>query len=98
MTLKYMYFSIAVMLPCTHEVLMTYIACTLIGVVVLPLEYQFGMIEVEHMLEDMQPVAFVGFNLAKFPDRREYISELLKNVAASGKVPSLKTLVFLQDG
>ncbi len=64
------------------------------------LEINFGMVEVEFMLEDVEPVAFVCYNLARFAEKRQYIRDVLKNVASSSEkvVNSLKYIIVVEDG
>jgi fatty-acyl-CoA synthase len=88
---------ICIMLPFTHELVIIYMACALTGILAVPLDPTYGMIELEHMLESVQPAAFVSYNLAPFPERRDFIIEMFKNVSASDKV-AMKYLIVLEDG
>jgi acyl-CoA synthetase (AMP-forming)/AMP-acid ligase II len=91
---------IAFILPNTSELLLSYVAAAFVGLVLSPLDEDFGD-ELEYMLKLSDPTAILLYNSTQF---QATIEKLFPNIDshpkgeyASEKFASLKHLIFLRD-
>jgi acyl-CoA synthetase (AMP-forming)/AMP-acid ligase II len=90
---------IATLIPSTHELVICYLAAALTGLVVVPLEQDYGSFELEYMIQKTDPSAIVVCNEGEFestvnelfPDINSYEKGNYRN----NKFGSLRNLIFL---
>jgi fatty-acyl-CoA synthase len=92
---------IAFLLPNTYELAISYLAGALIGLTLVPLDQDYGSVELEFMIKKTDPTAMVANNSDEF---EETVNELLPNIYnckkgeyANERFPSLKHLIFLNE-
>jgi acyl-coenzyme A synthetase/AMP-(fatty) acid ligase len=68
---------IGFLVPNTYQLLVSYIACGLIGIIVVPLDQDYGAAELEYMITKTQPAAMVVWNSNEF---KETAAELFPNI------------------
>jgi fatty-acyl-CoA synthase len=93
---------LAIALPNTHEILITYFACALTGIIVVPLDTAYGPSELAYMIETTAPKAFLICNKSGFNDYIQLMHELVPEIKSSQRgrleskrFPSLKNLILL---
>lgn len=93
---------IAFIMPNIPELLISYFACSLIGLISVPLEPKFSSDDLEYMILKTQTKAIILFNS---PDNQKTIKQLFpeilnqdsKNKFNSKKFPLLSTFIFVDN-
>jgi fatty-acyl-CoA synthase len=95
---------LAIALPNTHELLIAYFGCALIGVIVVPLDTAYGLKELTYMIETTTPKGFFICNNPNFNSYIELMNQLVPELNNSKKgqlnskqFPSLKHIILLNN-
>ena len=92
---------ISLLLPNTFEIVVANMASALVGLIVVPLDQDYGSAELEYMLKKTEPSAIFINNSNEF---KNTVSELFLDLSAqkkgeynSEKFPFLKHLIFIKN-
>jgi acyl-CoA synthetase (AMP-forming)/AMP-acid ligase II len=92
---------IALLLPNTYELVICYLAGALIGLVLVPLDQDYGSVELEFMIQKTKPSAIIVYNSEEFEptvnDLFPDINSFEKGKYETEKFPGLKHVVFLKE-
>jgi acyl-coenzyme A synthetase/AMP-(fatty) acid ligase len=87
--------------PNTYELVILYWAAALNGLIIVPLDQDYGSVELEYMIQKTEPSAIVVYNSDEFDST---VNELFPKIDSfqkgkyeSEKFPSLKHLIFLKE-
>ena len=94
---------ISFLLPNTYELVICYMASALAGLVVVPLDQDYGSFELEYMIKKTEPTAIVVYNSNEFTKNiQELFPGIEKSLDKSGdyyteKFELLKHFIFLKS-
>jgi non-ribosomal peptide synthetase component F len=90
---------VATLLPNTYELIVCYLAAALNGLIIVPLDQDYGSAELEYMIQKTEPSAIIVYNSEEF---EATVNELFPNINSfekgeyvNEKFPGLRHLVFL---
>ena len=85
---------VALLVPNCVELVITFFACSLNGLIYVPLDQDYGTAELEFMIEKVSPVAIVVFSCEEF---KSSLNDLFskKTDSPTTKFASLKHLIFI---
>jgi acyl-coenzyme A synthetase/AMP-(fatty) acid ligase len=92
---------IATLLPNTYELIICYMAVALNGMIIVPLDQDYGSAELEYMIQKTEPAAIIVYNSDEFETT---VKELFPNINSfekgnylNEKFKNLRHLVFLNE-
>jgi fatty-acyl-CoA synthase len=92
---------IALLLPNTYEIVISYFASALAGLIVVPFDVSYGLEQADHILKTTEPSAFVLYNCVEY---QSLISDLFPelnsctlNSFKSNRYPSLRIAIVVDD-
>ena len=92
---------ISFLLPNTYENVVAFMASALVGLIMVPLDQEYGSVEIEYWLKKTEPSAIFIWNSNEF---QTIVSELFLDLSAqkkgdyhSQKFPFLKHLIFINN-
>ncbi len=92
---------IGFLMPNTYELLICYFAAGLIGLVVVPLDQDYGAAELQYMIEKTQPAGMVIWNTNEFKQTTEElfpnIDSFEKSKYESKEFVNLKHFIFINS-
>jgi fatty-acyl-CoA synthase len=89
----------ATLVPNTYELVIAYLAAAVNGMIIVPLDQDYGSAELEYMIQKTEPSAIIVYNSEEF---EATVNELFPNINSfekgeyvNEKFPGLRHLVFL---